>query len=81
MRRHVAYVLQAADAYAALQLRSRCVDFMVDNFAAVVRSDAFADLVKTETRPLVLRFLEEASGRLTATAPPALAQRSSGSAP
>ena len=78
---NVAYVLQAADAYAALQLRSRCVDFMVDNFAAVVRSDAFADLVKTETRPLVLRFLEEASGRLTAAAPPALAQRSSGSAP
>ena len=62
-------------------IRDSCVDFMVDNFAAVVRSDAFADLVKTETRPLVLRFLEEASGRLTAAAPPALAQRSSGSAP
>ena len=45
------------------------------------RIDAFADLVKTETRPLVLRFLEEASGRLTAAAPPALTQRSSGSAP
>ena len=66
---NVACVLQAADSYQALQLRSTCIDFMVNNFAAVVRSEAFKDLVKTESRSLVLRFLEEASSRLQ-PAPP-----------
>ena len=59
-------MLQAADSYQALQLRSTCIDFMVSNFAAVVRSEAFKDLVRTESRGLVLRFLEEASARLQA---------------
>ena len=61
---NVACVLQAADSYQALQLRSTCIDFMVNNFGAVVRSDAFKDLIKTESRALMLRFLEEASNRL-----------------
>jgi len=61
---NVACVLQAADSYQALQLRSTCIDYMVNNFGAVVRSDAFKDLVKTENRGMVLRFLEEASTRL-----------------
>merc|ERR1712196_346332 len=61
---NVASVLQAADSYQALQLRSTCLDFMVSNFGAVVRSEAFKDMVKAESRSLVLRFREEASGRL-----------------
>ena len=69
---NVAYVLQAADAYAALQLRSRCVDFMVDNFAAVVAPTP-SPTSSSRTRPLVLRFLEgerPVDGRRAARARP-----------
>jgi len=61
---NVASLLQAADSYNVQQLRSSCIQFMVHNFAAVVRTDAFRDLLRTESAPLVLAFLEEASCRL-----------------
>jgi len=61
---NAACVLQAADSYQVLTLRATTIDFMVSNFAAVVQSEAFKDLVKLESRALVLRFLEEASVRL-----------------
>ena len=54
----------AADSYQVLSLRATTIDFMVSNFGAVVQSEAFKDLVKLESRGLVLRFLEEASVRL-----------------
>ena len=57
-------MLQAADSYQVLTLRATCIDFMVSNFAAVVQTEAFKDLVKLESRGLVLRFLEEAGVRL-----------------
>tara|TARA_B100000795_G_scaffold235393_1_gene195018 strand:- start:48 stop:236 length:189 start_codon:yes stop_codon:yes gene_type:complete len=57
-------VLQAADSYQVLTLRATTIDFMVSNFGAVVQSEAFKDLVKLESRGLVLRFLEEAAVRL-----------------
>ena len=61
---NAASVLQAADSYQVLSLRATTIDFMVSNFGAVVQSEAFKDLVKLESRGLVLRFLEEASVRL-----------------
>ena len=61
---NAASVLQAADSYQVLTLRATTIDFMVSNFGAVVQSEAFKDLVKLESRGLVLRFLEEAAVRL-----------------
>lgn len=66
---NVACILQAADTYQTAGLRVTCLNFMVANFAQVVRSDAFKELVKTETRGLVVQFLKEASTRLV-PAPP-----------
>ena len=62
---NAACILQAADAYQASPLRAACLSFMTTHFAAVVRTDAFKDLIRSETRGLVLAFLEEASARLT----------------
>jgi len=61
---NAAYILQAADTYQAVQLRATCLHFMVTNFAQVVRTAAFKELITREGSALVLQFLEEASGRL-----------------
>ncbi|KAL1515650.1 hypothetical protein AB1Y20_002268 [Prymnesium parvum] len=61
---NAAYVLHAADTYQAAQLRAKCLNFMVTNFAQVVRTEAFKELITKESSALVLHFLEEASSRL-----------------
>jgi len=60
---NVASVLEAADSYGAAALRGACVDFIVLHLAEVVRTDAFKDLVRTETRDLVLCVLMSATSR------------------
>ena len=66
---NVATVLQAADTYQVMHLRQHCINFMVEHFAEVVRTEGFKELVSAESRPLVLLFLEEASSRMPASAP------------
>jgi len=60
---NAAAVLEAADAYGSASLRATCIEFMVTHFADVVRSDAFRDLVRAETRDLVMRVLLEVADR------------------
>ena len=62
-------MLQAADTYQVMHLRQHCINFMVEHFAEVVRTEGFKELVSAESRPLVLLFLEEASSRMPASAP------------
>jgi len=61
---NVASILQAADTYQVTLLRTHCINYMVEHFAEVVRSEGFKELISVPCRPLVLLFLEEASHRL-----------------
>jgi len=67
---NAAYILQAADAYQAAQLRATCLNFMVSHFGEVVRTDSFKELVSREGSALLISFLEEASERLVLSDPP-----------
>lgn len=58
---NVASILELADRFNAAALRSACVGFMVNNFAAVVRSDGFRDLIREDSRDLVLQVLADIS--------------------
>ena len=58
---NAAAVLEAAEAHGVPQLRAACTDFIVANFAAVVRTDAFRELIRAETRDLVMSVLLELS--------------------
>ena len=60
----MASILQAADTYRVMHLRQHCISFMVDNFADVVRTDGFGELISESHRPLVLLLLEEVSSRM-----------------
>jgi len=61
---NVASILQAADTYQVTLLRMHCINYMVEHFGEVVRSEGFKELISVPCRPLVLLFLEEASNRL-----------------
>jgi len=61
---NVASILQAADTYQETQLRTKCISFMVEHFAEVVKTESFKELIATPTRPLVLMFLEETASRM-----------------
>ena len=65
---NAATVLDAADKFQITPLRQHCINFMVEHFAEVVRTDAFRELLCVESRPLVLQFLEEAAERMPASA-------------
>lgn len=60
---NAAAVLEAAEAHGTPQLRAACTDFIIANFGAVVRSDAFRELIRAETRDLVLHILVELAER------------------
>jgi len=62
---NAAYILQAADTYQVAQLRATTLNYMISNFAQVVRTAAFKDLITREGSGLVVQFLEEASSRLS----------------
>ena len=61
---NVASVLQAADTYQVTHLRQHCINFIVENFVEVVRTEAFRELVSVESRPLMLTVLEDVAGRM-----------------
>ncbi|EOD19314.1 hypothetical protein EMIHUDRAFT_458743 [Emiliania huxleyi CCMP1516] len=56
---NAAAVLSAADSYQAPALRAQATAFIVRHFAAVVQTDAFAELVSERSRPLLLALLRE----------------------
>ena len=66
---NVASVLIAADTYGVLHLRQHCINFIVEHFAEVVRTEDFRELISAESRSLVLQLLEEVAARLP-PAPP-----------
>jgi len=61
---NVANILQAADAYQVLHLRSQCISFMVEHFAEVARTDSFKELISAEHRTLVMLVLDEVAHRI-----------------
>ena len=71
---NAAAVLQAADTYQVLHLRQHCINFMVEHFSEVVRTEGFKDLICAEMRPLVLQVLEEVSAKVPQPPPAAAAE-------
>ena len=61
---NAALILLAADTYGVTHLRAHCLNFMVERFGEVVRTEGFKDLISKENRHLVVSFLEEADHRM-----------------
>ena len=66
---NVSTVLQAAETYGVVPLRTQCLSYMVDHYAEVIRTEGFKELISVESRSLVLMFLHEASAKLLTTEP------------
>ena len=75
---NVASILQAADTYQVLHLRQHCVNFAVEHFAEVVRTEGFRELICEHTRPLVCLVLEEAAARVPSSSEVARAPAAGG---
>jgi hypothetical protein len=66
---NAAAVLEAAEAHGAPTLRAATTDFIADHFALVVRTEAFGELIRAESRELLLSVLAEVADRAAAGGP------------
>eukprot|EP00736_Rhodelphis_marinus_P013577 Rmarinus@m.23354 len=53
------YILEAADRHSVASLKVVCLDFIRNNFSLVKRTDGFKNLIKQESRDLVLEILSD----------------------